>query len=381
MYVLSADEYQGVKELFKRLCEDQPMCAAVLEGIHSGVVCCDKFPEPSTAYLQTCLGSENEAQWGFLAGEPHREQFMLDLNRSLFDRRLVRESVPLVFFTCDAHDWTGALEQVFDPYPLTTVPRRHYVCRGFNRDWKEEIPRGFSIERMDGELLRRKNLEIPEEVQLILKKWSRVWEPRFSDYGFVAIDDLSTPVKVAAWATVDFVVNGVGDLGMFTSNEYRKRGLAYLTSAACLAHGMAGGIGQIFWTCMEENSGSIATAEKLGLERGADYTMYLLIFDPIEHRATRAYYQMASGEYQQAADTLEDIISANSNFPEWVLIDAAHAWAALGEGEKALVHLNSLAVRGEKDLGSFEKDPAFASLHDLPGWQSFIARIKENARQ
>jgi len=239
----------------------------------------------------------------------------------------------------------------------------------------------FSIEYMDQSLIERPELDIPDEVRLTLQKWHHKDNPRFADFGFVAIDNLSKPTKVAAWATIDFVAGGKGDLGMFTQEKYREQGLAYLTTAACLSHGLNHGLKAIFWTCMEDNSGSIHTAEKLGLVREADYLMYLLILDSVQHRATMAYYQIGAGQHREAAETLEEIITSGMEFPDWVYFDAACAWVVLGNKTKAMAYLNCLAERGADNIKLYEENEDLRPLQDMPEWQHFLQQVRENSQK
>ena len=203
--------------------------------------------------------------------------------------------------------------------------------------------------------------------------------PGFGDYGYVLLDISSEPPQVAAWATVDFVADAKGDLGMFTLEEYRRRGLAYLVTAAAIEHGLANGLQQINWTCMEDNKGSIRTAEKLGLTREPDYSVYYLIFDPVEHRSMLAYTMLEIGQYQTAVEALEQIITTEKAFPPYVYFDAACALAALRHRQKALEYLNKMADGGSKDLKAYQENELLRALHGMVEWDTFLGRIRENA--
>jgi RimJ/RimL family protein N-acetyltransferase len=307
--------------------------------------------------------------------------FTSELNKAIFGREIIEPNVPLIFFTCDSQDWVDSLASLFEPCSPIPTPRRHSVCRKFDQDWMSTLQGRFSIEYMDQSLLERPGLDIPDEVRLTLQKWHHMDNPRLADFGFVAIDNSSKPAKVAAWATIDFVAGGKGDLGMFTQEKYRKQGLAYWTTAACLSHGLNNGLNAIFWTCMEDNSGSIHTAEKLGLVREANYNMYLLILDPVQHRATMAYYLMESGQPREAVEILEEIIASGTECPDWIYFDAASAWAILGNKANAIIHLNHLVKRGANNIKVYEENEAFRSLQDTPEWQNFLQRVQENNKK
>ena len=381
LYKLNRDEYPKLRNLFICLTESQPMCTAVLEEVYPGAIYTDDPSHPRTAYLQTFIGSEQEPQWGFLAGNPANEPFCRDLNRMLFQREIIHPNAPLVFITCDSPAWFPALEMVFTPSLPVPAPRRHYRAREFHQNWRTAIPDGFVVEPLALSLLQRPGLHIPDDVRQNLEKWSRIAGPSFADYGFVAIETSSHGEQVAAWATVDFVVNGMGDLGMFTRKEYRRRGLAYVTTAAAIEHGLSHGLRQICWTCMEDNPGSIRTAERLGLERVEDYTMFMLIFDPVEARSMLAYSYLEAGRPRDALAMFEEIIASGQAYPPYVLFDAARACAMLGEKNAAMSHLHAFAVPGSQNPAIFEECPEFQILHDLPEWQTFLQTLRTNRKE
>jgi len=172
----------------------------------------------------------------------------------------------------------------------------------------------------------------------------------------------------------------MGDLGMFTLDEYRRRGLAYLTTAAAIEHGLSHGMTQICWTCMEDNPGSIRTAERLGLERVEDYSMYLLVFDPVEAQSMLAYMDLEAGRTAEALSTFESIIASGKEFPPYVFFDAARACVLLDKEEAALTHLMAMAEHGARNTAMFEETPEFQPLHVLPGWQTLIRKVQENGK-
>ncbi|MBN2386502.1 MAG: GNAT family N-acetyltransferase [Anaerolineales bacterium] len=380
LHRLDKKGFPNTRPLFAGLAETQPMCLAVLEGVYPGQVYADDPARPAAAYLQTSLGNEQEPQWGFLAGEPTSAAFHRDLNKALFEREIIHPDSPLVFCTCATPDWEPALRAIFAPSPPVPAPRRHYIARTLALDWRHVLPDGFVVEPLTASLLQSPGLSAPDDVRQTLAKWERLAGPRFADYGFVAIDLSPRVAQVAAWATVDFIAGGMGDLGVFTQDGYRRRGLACATSAAAIEHGLACGLRQVSWTCMDDNPGSIRTAERLGLERVEDYNMYVLAFDLLEAQSMLAYAHLQAGRHRQALALLDGIIASGQDFPPYVLFDAARARAILGEHAVALSHLQALAGRGSRNLALFEDCQEFVPLRDLCAWPAFLEKIRENAR-
>jgi RimJ/RimL family protein N-acetyltransferase len=216
------------------------------------------------------------------------------LNAALFERSILSDQVPMVFWTCDPGDWGGQLAVVFDPLPPIWFARNHYVARQAHYDWRSALPAGFAVERIDQALQLRPDragplgLAFPPDIAATLDKWSRMEREGFtargfSDFGFVTLDVRSERPMIASWATVDFIVDGRGDLGFFTQPDYRRMGLGTIAAAAALEHGFRSGLQQVNWTCDADNLGSSRTAQNLGLERIEDYQMCFLMFDEKQH--------------------------------------------------------------------------------------------------
>jgi RimJ/RimL family protein N-acetyltransferase len=363
IYELDRAKYDLVRTLFQPLAEHQPFCAAVLAGIHPGRVFVDDPHRPQAAF------TSREDGWCFLAGEPGSGAFNQALNRAIFDRQAIPKKARSLLFTCHPQDWHGQLAAALHPRQPIPARRRHYVCRALAYDWRANLPEGFVVQRMDRTLLSHPRLRIPEDVQETIQRWRKMASPQFQDYGFVAIHDDA----VVSWATVDAIVNGVGDAGLFTMPAYRRRGLATVTTAAAVEYGLSHGLSAVNWTCAGDNIGSIRTAERLGFERRPDYWLYCLMFDEAEHLGALAYYYLAEGHYQEATDLLEQTFALEEGPPDWAYYDAARAYAVLGNQEKAFEHLNAAVDRGWLDI---EDTKEFESLVGRSEWTAVMDRVR-----
>jgi RimJ/RimL family protein N-acetyltransferase len=374
IHLLKGITYQQVRHLFRGLEDFQPMCTAVLDGIYPGKVWVDNLDDPQAAFLVTFL-SGGGAAWGFLAGKPDQLGFNTALNKAIFEEKIAGKDVGMILMTCSPENWNGQLETVGSPRQPISMLRQHFVCRKITFDWQNHQPEGYEIRPMDTGLLDRGNLQIPSPVKATLERWSTIEDHRFWDYGYVVVHKN----QIVSWATVDFVSSGAGDLGFETLPEFWRRGLGSMVAAVALKHGLEMGI-EIHWTCAEGNIGSLRTAEKLGLERERGYTMYLFAQDMLEHLAQLAYSYLSRGEYHQAIDCYERLFAQKYDAPSWAYFDTAQAWAALGEGEKALKYLRMAAERGWSAVGETEQSPEFQLFHNLPEWQEVVEQIKQNQK-
>ena len=285
MQSLSIDQASKTGPLFRRLTQSQPMCAAVLEGIYPGTVYVDNPVRPRTALLTTYIESEAHGMWCFLAGESVNDGFNQSLNSAIFSREIIAHSTPILFFTCDPHDWGGQMDAVMAPRPPIWIPRYHFIGRRVGIDWRAALPTGFTVKPMNEDLRELPGLEMPEDITVTLSKWKAMTDARFTDFGFVILDRTRPQLTIAGWATVDFIAAGAGDLGFFTQPDYRRAGLGTIAAAAALEHGFTIGLQQVNWTCDANNPGSVRTAEKLGLERVEDYQQAVLLMNEKSHMA------------------------------------------------------------------------------------------------
>jgi RimJ/RimL family protein N-acetyltransferase len=342
----------------------------VLEGVYPGRVFVDDRDRPQTAFLVVW------DNWCFLSGDPNNDAFNQALNQAIFEKQVVEPEVRGLLITCHPPGWNGQLGVVSHPHEPVPVRRKHYICRELAYDWRANLPAGFELARLDEKLLERPGLAVPDPVRETIERWSTIDHERFQDFGFVAICEEAA--EVAAWATVDFVASGMGDVGMVTQLAYRRRGLAAVTTGAAVEHGLTHGLSWINWTTAQDNVGSIRTAEKLGFEWVDDYVMYYLVFDEVHHQAQLAYARLQDGRYQEAAELYEEVLERSDDLPPWVLFDTARAWAGLDKRDKALAYLHRLAEAGWTQLGDVEDCREFQALHGSPEWTAILDRIREN---
>jgi GNAT superfamily N-acetyltransferase len=374
MHQIHKSAFKEVRTIFKDLEIFQPMCTAVLEGVWPGQVWVDDEASPRSGLLITFL-SGGGAAWCFLAGDPSSPSFNTAVNKAIFEEEVAGDAVGTFLFTCHPMDWDGGLSQVGHPRQPAPMSRRHYVCRQLDYEFRPKLPAGVTLQPMDTDLLEGDEIKIHPEVETTLKKWDSIKDVHFQDYGFVAVSQR----QVVAWATVDFVVGGRGDLGFETLSEYRRRGLGSAVAAAALEHGLANGI-EVHWTCAEDNIGSQRTAEKLGLERDRDYHIYLFSLDLLTHNAQLAYTKLAAGYYQEAIDLYESLFAQDANLPAWAYFDTAQACAALGQGENALKYLRMAVKQGWTAVDVTEGTEEFEFLSGTPEWETVIESMRQKEK-
>ena len=311
------------------------LCRAVLEGVQEGQVFVNDLAHPTAALMITW------DVWGYLAGDPYNDRFNSALNQALFSREIIGTDTFGLLLHCHPTDWRETLPVVFQPRQPLKVTRRHYVGRESRYDWRANTPQGFEIKWIDETLLDHIEEEVPDDVKRLLEKRGRDGDPLRKGFGSAAVHD----GKIVAHAAVDCVVGDIGEIGLFTAEDFRRRGLATVTSAATVEYGLSFGMAAIIWDCSAANAGSVRTAEKLDFEHELDHTMYVLSFDAMGHLINTAWQHLEEGHYREVLDAFEQIRALVNEPPPHACFPAACAYAGLDEPEKALELLNDIHSR------------------------------------
>lgn len=371
------DRAQGLatrtSSLFEGLRRWQPMCNAVLDGAWPGNLWADSAEDPRAAILITFLGGGGAA-WCFLAGDATLPRFNEAVHRALFEDRLAGEAVDAFLLTCDPNDWGGRLGEIGRPREPALQPRRHYTCRSLASDWRERVPEGYGIEPLRTDMLSDRSLHLPSTLRATLGAWRSARLEGCVDFGFAARRE----DELVAWATVDFVAGGMGDLGFETLPKHRRRGLGTAVAGAALDRACGLGL-TTHWTCAEDNTPSHRAAERLGLARGDDYEICFYQRDESAHAAQAAYTRLRGGDASGALARFEALFARQADVPVWAYHDAAEAAAATGDASRALTYLRIAAKHGWSSTDTTESTPAFAALRDLPEWASVLDRMRHNA--
>lgn len=370
IYELERSQFDRVRGLFAPFIGWQPFCTAVVEGIHPGRVFVDQLENPQTAFLN------HNDPWSYFAGDPNNQAFNRALNQAIWARTAFPENVPSLLGTCASDGWDAAFKTILAPREPITAQRRHYVCHARAQNLAHtRVPDGFSVQKMDPSLLDRPGFTMPDEVREFIVKCRDTDRPDFRDYGFVAIHGETN--QIVSWATVDAVSCGVGDVGLQTLPEYRRRGLTAITTAAALEYGLENGLSTIVWTCADDNIGSIRTAKRLGLQRQKDYALYYIVFDEMQHIGVQAYYELEAGRYEQAIALFERAFTLGGDRPSFLYHDAARAWAWAGDADRALGYLNQAVDKGWTDVSATEQCGEFSSLRETAGWRAALERMQQ----
>lgn len=377
IYELNKTDYDKVYPLFARLAAYLTFCAAVLEGTQAGRVFVDDAAEPRSAFMIT------RDIWGYLAGDPHNDTFNRALNKAIFTRQVVAEEAFGLLLHCHPEGWQKSLRVVAHPRQPISTARRRYIGRKLRFDWQANIPDGFTIQWADHTLLDHPGLEIPSDVKNVLETRGPDGDPMQKGFGFVASreDGAAGTSSIVAHAVIDSIAGGVGDIGLVTAEDFRRRGLATATAAAAVAYGLSHGLTMVNWDCGASNVGSLRTAEKLGFERERDHTMYLVHFDETWHLVNLAWHNLEAERYQEAHVVCDQIITKQDDPPSYAYLAAARVCAGLGDRDKAFGYLNIAVDKGWSNLADIQSYREFEKYHNTLTWESALERIQQNTQK
>lgn len=154
-------------------------------------------------------------------------------------------------------EWEPKLEKLLDRHIKDRWNRYNFRLNkeAFSRylGWREKIPDGYTIYAFDGS---------SDEFLEKHKKGRDFWSPESKRFGRVLLkgDEI-----VSECFSVFFFDKNMVEVGIETQELYRRRGFAYLTSAAFIEYCLSINL-EPNWGCWHFKTDSIALAKKLGFE-------------------------------------------------------------------------------------------------------------------
>jgi len=302
IHELKERDYEKVRPLFKEL-EYNRITSAFIERTSPGRIYVDYVADPGTAFICTVEGY-------YLAGYENNNEFNTSLNKLIFEKIFVgdtlRKDETDIAIGFHPESWKDKMPIIFrGRIPLTTT-RRHYVCTKLKvDDWKDHVPNGFQIQRIDEKLLKTPSLEIPEHVTYWMRtNWSFISDFTEKGFGFCTLHDK----KIISWSLADCVSGNACEIGIHTHENYRRQGLATLTAAATVDYSLSSGFQYVGWHCDEYNLPSIKTAEKVGFKLERRYIQYYACYNEAHHLAETAQTHFRAKRYKKSHRMLPEIL-------------------------------------------------------------------------
>lgn len=383
LHELQKRDYPKVRSLFKSL-EWNLITKAVIEGTSPGRVFTDRAEDPRTAFMGTVEGY-------YLAGQTNNAEFNTSLHTLIFERIFtgdtIRKEETDIAIGFHPDSWKDKMPRIFQGrMPLPTT-RRHYVCTELKADdWRDHVPQGFQIQRLDAKLLRTPRLEIPDHVTgWMTTNWGSI--PNFlkHGFGFCTLHDQ----QVVSWSIADCVSGTACEIGIHTHENYRRQGLATLTAAAAVDYALSTAFKSVGWHCDEYNLGSIGVAEKVGFKLERKYTQYYACANLAHHLEETAQTHFRAKRYKEAVESYERFFATPAEeLPQWLrkilpqelgthYFRAAYAKAAIGEDDDALSYLASAVDHGWLHMDFLMSCQEFARMHGTAAWKRILKKMRK----
>jgi RimJ/RimL family protein N-acetyltransferase len=384
MHELKKRDYGKVQPLFEDL-NWNLITRAVIEGTSPGRVYVDRAEKPRTAFMCTVEGY-------YLAGYDGNDEFNASLNKLILEKIFVgdtvREGETDVAIGFSPGSWADKMPTIFQGrIPLTTA-RRHYVCTELKVDrWRDNVPEGFKVQRIDEKLLQTPHLKIPEHVTGWMKtNWGSIADFMKKGFGFCTLHD----TRIVSWSVADCVSGDACEIGIHTHEDYRRQGLATVTATAAVDYSLSSGLNQAGWHCDEYNLGSIGVAEKVGFKLERKYIQYYACSNEAHHLEETAQAHFRAKRYKDAIEYYEKFFATPpEKLPKWLreilpqelgthYFRVALAKAAIGDKDNALKYLEKAVDNGWLYIDYLSSCREFESVHGTPAWNRILERIQKN---
>lgn len=346
---------------------------AAIEGNNPGRIFVDNVEQPRTALALTVEGTLLAGDYG---SPDTNEALRRFLKESIFTGRVFLDEDECIYLAVHPDTWEAKLPELIPTHEAEKIRRYHYLCHAVKFNWRDYIPAGYSVHRLDQTMLSDSDIVIHEEIQdwtAIEANWGTVENFLAKGIGFRVVRGNEMVSCCAADCTADAQI----DVGIVTHPEHRRRGLAAVATAATVEYCLNSGFKAVGWHCDEENVGSRKTAEKVGFEKTCEYIHYYYIFDVINHLAELGWYNFKHGEYEKTTQYYERVFALREDHPSHYYNCAAEAWGALGNREMALKYLNLAVDKGWAMLDYTRQAQVFRFLHDTPEWEDILSRMEK----
>jgi hypothetical protein len=370
LQALPAPAYSKVRALFQPF-DYSLSIRALLRGNSPGCIFVDQVAQPRTALALTVEGyllagaSDNPGTNAAL------REFLRD---NIFTGRLTVNVDEWMCLAVHPQAWEARLPELIPTHEVETVLRYHYLCRAVKYDWRAHLPEGYTVQRIDRDVLNNVGVTVLPEVARFLSleaTWGTLDNFLAQGLGFCAVH----AGEVVAWCFGVCAAEGQIELGIVTALAHRRRGLAAAVAAATAEGALQQGFSVVGWHCDYDTVGSWKTAEKIGFVKNRDYVYYYYIYELGEQLAQLGWRHFTLHAYAKAADYFERAFALNAETSAFNYHFAAAAWAALGDSERALHHLRAAVERGWKASDRTARVEEFQSLHGRPEWGALLAQM------
>lgn len=179
----------------------------------------------------------------------------------------------------DTPAWARKIKSLIQGREIIHADREYYACRTLKQSWRELLPEGFHLNKVDPDLLATPDLKHLDT----LKEEMTSERPSVDDFlaksfGVCAVQNN----ELAGWCLSEYNADGRCEIGIETTSEYRQRGIGTALTLAFLEHAFSHGISEVGWHCFKRNQASARTALKAGFDKVHDYIFSIVMLKELE---------------------------------------------------------------------------------------------------
>ena len=152
--------------------------------------------------------------------------------------------------------------------------REYYACQELKHKWQNFMPESIHLHMVDADLLANTNLKHLDTLkEEMISERPSVEDFLSKGFGVCAIHEN----ELAGWCLSEYNADGRCEIGIETTSEFRKRGLATALTLAFLEHAFSHNIKEVGWHCFKRNESSAKTARKAGFDKVCDYKSFIVL--------------------------------------------------------------------------------------------------------
>lgn len=320
---------------------------AIIAGVTPGAIYVDDPVNPQRLLVSSpdghfLVGDENDAAFNDALAEMIKGK-IIPAGRAAGWARFNLQYHP--------NGWEEKLDAVFADTVVVKDYQHFYRFRRPRVDWRERLPAGLQLRRVDADLLQQDHRDNVARLRDHAEDSFGSVEA-FLEHGFgfciLQGDD------IASWCLCDCAIGSRCEIGIHTDPKYRRRGLATAAAAGAVEYCLSRGFTHIGWHCWSSNHPSAATAERVGFEQVMQHHGIFVWLNPVDGHLANGNLALMRNEFKKAAESYEKAFAlraaqapdvrkpyllANRAAEATYYDRAACAWALAGERDAALRNL------------------------------------------
>ena len=246
--------------------------ASILSGYTPGALYVDDPHRPSVAlaWFKHHL---------FLAGAPAGETLDGSLSEILCGEMLLRarQDGQTAFILHVAElAWEPHLEAILPCLKPIPDLRQHYLCDQLAQPWQPLLLPGLELRQVDAALLETPDLSGVDALRIeMVSERPSIEDFLKRSFGVCLLHE----EEVVGFCLSEYNVGGRCEVGVWTAERLRQRGLGKLMTLALVEQALQRGYHEVGWHCWADNLPSAALASSAGFVKQRDYPVYVYLLE------------------------------------------------------------------------------------------------------